>query len=235
MNRRNALACWAPCRRLDRPRAGDLADQARTDRRAVRAGRLGDIVSRIVAHEIEKMAGQPFIVDNKPGATRWSAPRSSRTRRPTAIRCCTARPRAFAANPSLYKQMTYDPDDFTTVAVDGTIANFMLVAKDAPYKTVKEFVPTPRRARKPLFLGLRQRLLARALGAVLGDERRCPRRGRLQGRGARDPGPDRRPRSCHLSRPGDRRELRALGPGPRARRHLAAALAAGSDRIPCVP
>ena len=46
--------------------------------------------------------------------------------------------------------MTYDPDDFTTVAVDGTIPCFMLVAKDAPYKIgegVRRLGQSPRRSR----------------------------------------------------------------------------------------
>jgi tripartite-type tricarboxylate transporter receptor subunit TctC len=49
--------------------------------------------------------------------------------------------------------MTYDPDDFTTVAVDGTIPNFMLVARDAPYKTVSEFVAHAKARKEPLFSG----------------------------------------------------------------------------------
>ena len=62
---------------------------------------------------------------------------------------------SLAANPSLYKQMPYDPDDFTTVAVDGTIPCFMLVAKDAPYRSVKEFVAWARKAqgKEPIFSG----------------------------------------------------------------------------------
>jgi len=84
---------------------------------------------------------------------------------------------SLAANPSLYKQMTYDPDDFTTVAVDGTIANFMLVAKDAPYKTVKEFVAYAKRARNRCSRATATPPRA-CPRAVLGDERRCPRRGR---------------------------------------------------------
>src|SRR5476651_2675907 len=32
-------------------------------------GGSGDIVSRIVGHELEIATGQPFIIENKPGAT----------------------------------------------------------------------------------------------------------------------------------------------------------------------
>jgi tripartite-type tricarboxylate transporter receptor subunit TctC len=49
--------------------------------------------------------------------------------------------------------MTYDPDDFTTVAVDGTIPGFMLVARDAPYKSVKEFVAWAKARKEPIFSG----------------------------------------------------------------------------------
>ena len=49
--------------------------------------------------------------------------------------------------------MTYEPSDFTTVAVNGTIGNFMLVKPDAPYKTVKEFVEYAKKQSKPLFSG----------------------------------------------------------------------------------
>ncbi len=60
---------------------------------------------------------------------------------------------SLAANSSLYKQMSYDPDDFTTVAVDGTIPCFMLVAKDAPYRSVKEFVAWTKAQKDPVFSG----------------------------------------------------------------------------------
>ena len=60
---------------------------------------------------------------------------------------------SLAANPSLYRQMTYDPDEFTTVAIDGTIPCFMLAAKDAPYNSVKEFVAWAKARKEPIFSG----------------------------------------------------------------------------------
>jgi tripartite-type tricarboxylate transporter receptor subunit TctC len=120
-------------------------------------GGSGDIVSRIVAHELEKKAGQPFIIDNKPGATAMvgtAIVKQAPTDGYTLLHGSTS---SLAANPSLYKQMSYDPDDFTTVAVDGTMPCFMLVANDAPYKTLKEFVAWAQernKARKePIFSG----------------------------------------------------------------------------------
>jgi tripartite-type tricarboxylate transporter receptor subunit TctC len=120
-------------------------------------GGSGDIVSRIVAHEIEQMAGQPFVIDNKPGATAMIGTAIVKNAPADGYTLLHGSTSSLAANPSLYKQMTYDPDDFTTIAVDGTIPCFMLVAKDAPYKSVKEFVAWAQernKARKdPIFSG----------------------------------------------------------------------------------
>ncbi len=120
-------------------------------------GGSGDIVSRIVAHEIEPMAGQSFIIENKPGATAMIGTAIVKNAPADGYTILHGSTSSLAANPSLYRQMTYDPDDFTTVAVDGTIPGFVLVAKDAPYKTVKEFVAWAQERNKsrkePIFSG----------------------------------------------------------------------------------
>ncbi len=116
-------------------------------------GGSGDIVSRIVGHELERLSGQPFIIENKPGATAMVGTAIVRQAPADGYTLLHGSTSSLAANPSLYKQMTYDPDDFTTVAVDGTIPGFMLVAKDAPYKTVKEFVGWAKARQEPIFSG----------------------------------------------------------------------------------
>jgi tripartite-type tricarboxylate transporter receptor subunit TctC len=116
-------------------------------------GGSGDIVSRIVGHELEKRAGQPFIIENKPGATAMvgtAIVKNSPSDGYTLLHGSTS---SLAANSSLYRQMTYDPDEFTTVAIDGTIPCFMLVAKDAPYSSVKEFVAWAKARKEPIFSG----------------------------------------------------------------------------------
>lgn len=116
-------------------------------------GGSGDIVSRIVAHELEALAGQPFIIENKPGATAMIGTAIVKNAPADGYTILHGSTSSLAANPSLYKQMSYDPDDFTTVAVDGTIPGFVLVAKDAPYRTVKEFVAWAKARKEPIFSG----------------------------------------------------------------------------------
>jgi tripartite-type tricarboxylate transporter receptor subunit TctC len=154
MNRRNALALLGTL-----PFASTASSQENWPTKPVRIvvpfgpGGSGDIVSRILAHELEKVAGQPFIVDNKPGATAMVGTAIVKNAPADGYTLLHGSTSSLAANPSLYKQMTYDPDDFTTVAIDGTIPCFMLVAKDAPYKTVKEFVAHAKARKEPLFSG----------------------------------------------------------------------------------
>ena len=158
MNRRNAIALLGAL-----PLASVARAQDNWPTRPVRLvvpfgpGGSGDIVSRIVAHELEKLAGQPFIVDNKPGATAMIGTAIVKNAPADGYTLLHGSTSSLAANPSLYKQMPYDPDDFTTVAVDGTIPGFMLVAKDAPYRSVKEFVAWAQERNKvhkePIFSG----------------------------------------------------------------------------------
>jgi len=158
MNRRKALAVLASLP-LGSPAHAQDAWPSKPVRLVVPLGPggSGDIVSRIVAHELEKVAGQPFIVDNKPGATAMIGTAIVKNAPADGYTLLHGSTSSLAANPSLYKQMSYDPDDFTTVAVDGTIPGFMLVGKDAPYRSVREFVAWAQERNKaqkePIFSG----------------------------------------------------------------------------------
>ena len=112
-----------------------------------------DIISRLIGKQLETMTGKPFVIENKPGATGMIGTAQVKNAPADGYTVLLGSTSTLAANFSLYKQMTYEPSDFTTVAVNGTIGNFMLVKPDAPYKTVKEFVEYAKKQPKPLFSG----------------------------------------------------------------------------------
>ena len=112
-----------------------------------------DIISRLIGKQLETMTGKAFVIENKPGATGMIGTTQVKNSPADGYTILLGSTSTLAANPSLYKQMTYDPTDFTTVAVNGTAGNFMLVKPDAPYKTVKEFVDYAKNQPKPLFSG----------------------------------------------------------------------------------
>jgi tripartite-type tricarboxylate transporter receptor subunit TctC len=154
MNRRNALALLGAL-----PFASPVSAQEGWPTKPVHIvvpfgpGGSGDIVSRIVGHELEKRAGQPFIIENKPGATAMVGTAIVKNSPADGYTLLHGSTSSLAANPSLYRQITYDPDEFTTVAIDGTIPCFMLAAKDAPYNSVKEFVAWAKARKEPIFSG----------------------------------------------------------------------------------
>ncbi len=154
MNRRNVLALLGALPFVSAARAdGEWPTKPVRIVVPFGPGGSGDIVSRIVGHELEKRAGQPFIIENKPGATAMVGTAIVENAPADGYTLLHGSTSSLAANPSLYKQMTYDPDEFTTIAVDGTIPCFMLVAKDAPYKSVKEFVAWAKTQKTPIFSG----------------------------------------------------------------------------------
>jgi tripartite-type tricarboxylate transporter receptor subunit TctC len=112
-----------------------------------------DIISRLIGKQLEAMTGKAFVIENKPGATGMIGTTQVKNAPADGYTILLGSTSTLAANPSLYKQMTYDPTDFTTVAVNGATGNFMLVKPDAPYKSVKEFVDYAKKQSKPLFSG----------------------------------------------------------------------------------
>ena len=54
----------------------------------IAAGGAVDTTARIFAEQLQAKLGQPFVVENRTGRARPSAPAMSRRRSPTATRCC---------------------------------------------------------------------------------------------------------------------------------------------------
>lgn len=52
------------------------------------AGSGSDVVARMLSEKLSQDLGQSVVVDNRGGPTASSAPRSSPSSLPTAIRCC---------------------------------------------------------------------------------------------------------------------------------------------------
>ena len=88
--------CRRGCRRAPgpvAPRAGaDLSGTAGALIFGFAAGGATDILARLIGQWLSERLGQPFIIDNRPGAGGNIGTEASPTRRPTAIRSCWWRP-----------------------------------------------------------------------------------------------------------------------------------------------
>ena len=104
-------------------------------------GGSGDITARLVGKYIEDKTGQPFVVENKPGANGIVGALSVKTAPPDGYTLMLATTSTNAANIHMYKNPGYDPEkDFTVVGIIGSSGAFLVVAADSPYKSVAELL-----------------------------------------------------------------------------------------------
>jgi len=105
------------------------------------AGSGTDTVARLLAERIASVTGQSVVVDNKPGANGSIAATTVARATPDGCTLMFTTNTTHAANPSLLKNLPYDPvADFESVALIG-LAPFLIVATPgAPFNTVQELV-----------------------------------------------------------------------------------------------
>ena len=106
---------------------------------AFAAGSASDIVARLLAQELQAEYGQPFIVDNKPGASGIIAAESVAKSPADGYTLMLSTNTVNSGNPHLFKKLPYDPlKDFTPIA---RVCNFLFilaVSADQPFKTVAD-------------------------------------------------------------------------------------------------
>lgn len=109
------------------------------------AGSATDVYARLVGRHLADALGQPVVVEARPGANGSIAAQQVAKARPDGLTLFFTTNTTHAANPSLMKQMTYDPvKDFEPVTKIGGIAFFMAVSGSSPYKSVQDVVEAAR-------------------------------------------------------------------------------------------
>src|SRR5689334_15953634 len=87
------------------------------------AGSATDQIARVVGNELQGVLGQPFVIDNKPGAQGTIAAEGVAKSPPDGYTLMVSTNTPQAAAPALFKQLRYDPvKDFAPVARLGTIS-----------------------------------------------------------------------------------------------------------------
>jgi tripartite-type tricarboxylate transporter receptor subunit TctC len=105
------------------------------------AGSATDQIARVVGAELQGALGQPFVVENKAGAQGAIAAAEVAKSAPDGYTLMVGTNTPLAANPSLFKKLSYDPlKDFAPVARLGTISFMIMVRPDFPAKNFKEFL-----------------------------------------------------------------------------------------------
>jgi tripartite-type tricarboxylate transporter receptor subunit TctC len=105
------------------------------------AGSATDQIARVVGQQLQDALGQPFVVENKPGAQGAIAAAEVARAAPDGHTLMVGTNTPLAANPSLFKKLAYDPvKDFAPVARLGTISFMIMVRPDFPAKDLKGFL-----------------------------------------------------------------------------------------------
>lgn len=104
-------------------------------------GGSGDITARLVGKYIEDKTGQPFVVENKPGANGIVGALSVKSAPPDGYTLMLATTSTNAANIHMYKNPGYDPEkDFQVVGIIGSSGAFLVVPADSSYKTLADLL-----------------------------------------------------------------------------------------------
>jgi tripartite-type tricarboxylate transporter receptor subunit TctC len=103
------------------------------------AGSGTDTTTRLIAAEVGKALGQQLVVENKPGANGMLAATHVARAAPDGYTLFVTTNTTHSANPSLMKQLTYDPvKDFTPIARTGNLPFMLVINPDVPAKSVQE-------------------------------------------------------------------------------------------------
>ena len=91
-------------------------------------GGINDVLARIIGDKLSAKWGQPIIVENKTGAGGNIG----------ADFVAQQPPDGYTINQTLYKHLTYKPEDFVPLTVVGAVPNIAIVRKDLPVNTLAE-------------------------------------------------------------------------------------------------
>jgi tripartite-type tricarboxylate transporter receptor subunit TctC len=114
------------------------------------AGSGMDTITRLYAEKLSEALGTSVIVENKPGAATTLAANQVAAARPDGHTLVVLTSIALSINPTLYKQLNYDPQDFTPISLYVKSPFILVVDPALPVKALPEFVRLAKGANPPL-------------------------------------------------------------------------------------
>lgn len=104
-------------------------------------GGPSDVLARILGRRLGEALGQPFVIDNKPGAGGNIAAEFVAHAPADGYTLLVGNNSILATNASLYKKLGYDAEkDFAPISLIGSQPNILVVRPDLPAKSVPELI-----------------------------------------------------------------------------------------------
>jgi tripartite-type tricarboxylate transporter receptor subunit TctC len=111
-------------------------------------GGASDVLARIVTRKLEEVLGQPFIIENRPGAGGNVAAEAVARAAPDGYTLLNGNNAILATNAALYKKINFDAvADFAPVGLIGSQANILVVNPALPVRSMAELISLARPTR----------------------------------------------------------------------------------------
>ena len=107
-------------------------------------GGAADAMPRIVAEKLSEKWRQPFVIENRAGATGTIGAELVFHAAPDGYTFLSTPPAPLVINPALYAKLPYDPAQFVPVSIMGAIPSVMLVHPKVEAASVADFVALAR-------------------------------------------------------------------------------------------
>jgi tripartite-type tricarboxylate transporter receptor subunit TctC len=115
------------------------------------AGTGMDVLARLYGDKLQAAFGKAVVVENKPGASTMLAANAVAAAPPDGHTLVVLTSSALAINPTLYKQISYDPNnDFIPISLYVKSPFILVVNPSIPVKTVPELLKFAKESNPPL-------------------------------------------------------------------------------------
>lgn len=104
-------------------------------------GGANDILARLYGQKLSERLGQPFVVENRPGAQAILGTELVARAQPDGYTLLMGASGPIVFNPATYERLPYDPvKDLAPVSMLATFALVLLVAASSPFRSVQDLV-----------------------------------------------------------------------------------------------
>jgi tripartite-type tricarboxylate transporter receptor subunit TctC len=104
-----------------------------------------DILARAMGQRLQEIFGQPFVIENRPGAGGTLGSEQVFRSAPDGHTLMMGHIGTLAANPALYRTLTWDIGAFVPVALVANVANFLVVTNRLEATDVRSLVALAKR------------------------------------------------------------------------------------------
>jgi tripartite-type tricarboxylate transporter receptor subunit TctC len=116
-------------------------------------GGVNDVLARIVAEKLQETWGQAIVIENKTGAGGNIGADLAAQAEPDGYTLLVAPPGPLAINQSLYRQLSYKPEDFVPITVLGAVPNLIIARNDIGVNSVSELIAYAKRSGEKITYG----------------------------------------------------------------------------------